>query len=105
MGENSPMIGVSSFIQFVAQLCNAAPHSVCWAEYTFLQMVGLLCKLAAQSSGQNSVVLVGPVSRHLPTRQFSSSATTGMGENSPTTYGLQGSSKTWVNFYPGCTVH
>ena len=29
-------------------------------------------------------------------------ATTGMGENSPTTYSLQGSSlKTWVNFHPG----
>ena len=38
--------------------------------------------------------------------QFSSSATTGMGENSPTTYGLHGSPmKTWVTFYPGCTAH
>ena len=61
--------------------------------------------LAAWGSGPNSVVLAGPVSRHclrfwLPTRRFSSSATTGMGENSPTTYTLQGSSlKTWVNMY------
>ena len=37
-----------------------------------------------------------------PTRQFSSSAATGMGDNSPTTYTLQGSSlKTWMNFHPG----
>ena len=36
------------------------------------------------------------------THQFSNSATTGIGENSPTTYALQGSSmKTWVNFQPG----
>ena len=37
----------------------------------------------------------------IPTRQFASSATTGMGENSPTSYTLQGFSlKTWVNFHP-----
>ena len=37
---------------------------------------------------------------HLPTHQFSSSATTGMGENSHTTYGLQASSlKTWVIYF------
>ena len=45
-----------------------------------------------------------PSAQTIPTRQFSSSATTGMGENSPTTYTLQGSSlKTWVNFHPGRT--
>ena len=64
--------------------------------------------LAAWGFGQNSAVLPGLVSRHppsaqtIPTRQFSSSATTGMGENSPTMYGLQCCSlKTWVNFHPG----
>ena len=43
-----------------------------------------------------------PSAQTFPTRQFSSSVTTGMGENSPTTYTLQGSYlKTWVNFHPG----
>ena len=43
-----------------------------------------------------------PSAQTILTRQFSSSATIGMGENSPTTYTLQGSSlKTWVNFHPG----
>ena len=43
-----------------------------------------------------------PSAQTIPTRQFSSSATTGTGENSPTTYTLQGSSlKIWVNFHPG----
>ena len=43
-----------------------------------------------------------PSALTIPTRQFSSSATTGIGGNSPTTYTLQGSSlKTWVNFHPG----
>ena len=43
-----------------------------------------------------------PSAQTIPTRQFSSSATTGMGKNLPTTYTLQGSSlKTWVNFHPG----
>ena len=45
-----------------------------------------------------------PSAQVIPTRQFSSSATTGMGENSPTTYTMQGSSlKAWVNFRPGRT--
>ena len=67
---------------------------------------------AACDSGQNSA-LPGPVSFHclrpwlpsvqaIPTRPFSSSATTSMGENSPTMYSLQCSFlKTWVNFHPG----
>ena len=43
-----------------------------------------------------------PSAHPIPARQFSSSATTGMGGNSPTTYTLQGSSlKAWVNFHPG----
>ena len=43
-----------------------------------------------------------PSAQTIPTRQFSSSDSTGMGGNSPTTYTLQGSSlKTWVNFHPG----
>ena len=42
-----------------------------------------------------------PPAQTIPTRQFSSSATTGMGENSPATYTLQDSSlKTWVSFHP-----
>ena len=50
-------------------------------------------------SGFSLAIVQGP-GCHLPTRRFSSSATTGMGENSPTTYTLQGSSlKTWVNMY------
>ena len=43
-----------------------------------------------------------PSAQTIPTHQFSSSATTGMGENSSTTYTLQGSLKIWVNFHPGC---
>ena len=47
-----------------------------------------------------------PSAQTIPTHQFSSSATTGMGENSSTTYTLQGSSlKTWVNFHPGHIPH
>ena len=46
-----------------------------------------------------------PSAQTIPTRQFSNSATTGMGENSPTTYALQGSSlKAWENFHPGRTA-
>ena len=69
--------------------------------------------LGARGSGQNLAVfwvrfrttVYGP-GCHLPTCWFSSSATTGMGENSPTTYGLQGSSlKTWVNFHPERMAH
>ena len=47
-----------------------------------------------------------PSAQTISTRQFSSSATTGMGENSPTTYTLQGSSlKTRVNFHPRRPPH
>ena len=67
--------------------------------------------LAAWGSGQSSVVVLAgglvsghclPPGCHLGRHQFSSSATTGMGENSPTLYALQGSLKAWVNFHPGC---
>ena len=58
--------------------------------------------LAARGSGQSSAGSSGssfsplftlclPSAQTILTRQFSSSATTGMGENSPTTYTLQGS--------------
>ena len=96
-----------------------------------LNVYVVLCVINCQeeplaAEGQSSAVVAGPVSQSLlftpwlrfgsqrlfltvdntqaqtiPTRQFASSATTGMGENSPTSYTLQGFSlKTWVNFHP-----
>ena len=47
-----------------------------------------------------------PSAQTIPTRQFSSSASTGMGENSPTKYTLHGSSlKTWMDVHPGRMAH
>ena len=59
----------------------------------------------------NSVVLAGPVacrclqpwlpSTNMLVLKFSY-LWYGMGENSPTMYGLQCSLKTWLSFHPGC---
>ena len=67
--------------------------------------------LAARGSGQSSAGSSGsrfsplftpclPSAQTILTRQFSSSATAGMGENSPTTYTLQGSSLKTGGFSP-----